>query len=363
MIKTIAIYPAEKMNQSLADKWDKYISLAKEYGFNEVFSTMHLPELDLTTQIDCVVTIAELAQKHHMGFMIDIGGPFITQILENSSALERIKKIKIDFIRLDYGYNQQQIKELFDKLNIKGFVINASTYNQQQIEKEIAFFNSLPDCELRACHNFYPREETGLTKEFALKQDSFFSKYDLVTYYMIPSHTNPRGPIFKGLPTIEDHRYKDIVSIALDLINNYNVQAIMLADEFFSEEELSCLKNAIEGEIITIRCQVDDSYKDLVLKKHIFRYDSYPKCLRSKSSRQMAEFAQEIEPDNTIVRKKGAITIDNRNYQRYSGEVQIVMVDLPKDERVNVIGEVNPEDLEKLNYYQYGYVYEFVEKK
>ncbi len=33
--------------------------------------------------------------------------------------------------------------------------------------------------------------------------------------------------------------------------------------------------------------------------------------------------------------------MDNKNYKRYSGEIQIVKKEYPKDARVNVIGSVN----------------------
>jgi len=37
---------------------------------------------------------------------------------------------------------------------------------------------------------------------------------------------------------------------------------------------------------------------------------------------------------------KGSITIDNENYGRYTGEIQIIRSDLKADDRVNVIGHV-----------------------
>ena len=42
-------------------------------------------------------------------------------------------------------------------------------------------------------------------------------------------------------------------------------------------------------------------------------------------------------------RVAGSITIDNEKYLRYSGEIQVVREGLKADERVNVIGRVQPE--------------------
>ena len=45
------------------------------------------------------------------------------------------------------------------------------------------------------------------------------------------------------------------------------------------------------------------------------------------------------------IRRRGDVTIDNSNYGRYMGELQIVLHDLPADRRVNVIGRIVSEDL------------------
>ena len=47
-----------------------------------------------------------------------------------------------------------------------------------------------------------------------------------------------------------------------------------------------------------------------------------------------------MKPFNNIERKKWSLTIDNEQFLRYQGEVNIVISDLEKDERVNVIGNV-----------------------
>nr|WP_257785805.1 DUF871 domain-containing protein [Planococcus halocryophilus] len=52
-----------------------------------------------------------------------------------------------------------------------------------------------------------------------------------------------------------------------------------------------------------------------------------------------------LKPENTIIRIKGSITVDNERYGRYRGELQITKRDLPADDKVNVIGKVIEEDL------------------
>ena len=52
---------------------------------------------------------------------------------------------------------------------------------------------------------------------------------------------------------------------------------------------------------------------------------------------------QETKP-----RPQGSITCDNDKYLHYKGELQITKIDLPADERVNVIGHVVSNDLDLL---------------
>ena len=47
-----------------------------------------------------------------------------------------------------------------------------------------------------------------------------------------------------------------------------------------------------------------------------------------------------IEPKNCVTRFRGAITVDNSGYGRYSGEIMMIRENLTEDPRVNVIGHV-----------------------
>ncbi len=54
-----------------------------------------------------------------------------------------------------------------------------------------------------------------------------------------------------------------------------------------------------------------------------------------------------VEPSHCILRERGAITMDNAGYGRYSGEIQMIRSSLKADGRVNVIGHV-PENAQLL---------------
>ena len=65
--------------------------------------------------------------------------------------------------------------------------------------------------------------------------------------------------------------------------------------------------------------------------------------VRSQESRSSCH--SQVSPQPAQTRQRGDVTIDNSNYGRYMGELQIVLQDLPADERVNVIGRIVSEDL------------------
>lgn len=52
-----------------------------------------------------------------------------------------------------------------------------------------------------------------------------------------------------------------------------------------------------------------------------------------------------IEAFNTVDRKVGDVTLDNKAYLRYMGELQILLKDLEKDDRVNVVAKVKKDEL------------------
>lgn len=372
MIKSVAIYP-DHITKEYIEKVEESVRRASKYYIDEIFTTVHLPEYTTEEQIESVALIAREAKKYHLEITVDIGGECIEEILNDNKKIAVFKKIPIDFIRLDYGYDEKQVKSLYEQLNLRGVVLNASIYSQKEVDKIMTFFQSVSEnIEIRACHNFYIREETGIDSEYALRQDSFLKKYGVPIYYCIPSYSKPRGPIHKGLCTLEKHRNKRIRNILTDLYLNYNLTAFMLADEWISEDEYEEVEKTInaltstlsEEEVIYIEFfeNASKKEKEIVLGTHRFRNDSPDQFLRSQSSRQMAELGSLIEKNHTVLREEGMITIDNKLNKRYSGELQVITRSACADERVNVVAKlVHSYDLLKLLRFREGISYRFCE--
>ena len=358
MIKAISIYPSNEDNY--LNKCEEYISLASTYNFTSVFTSLHIPEINLKIQIKFLNELSKLCKKYNMEIIADIGGNSIKQIISDNELLNIVVDSNIDYLRLDYGYDHSDIAHLRKLLNNKGFIINASIYNEEESKQEVEFIRSL-NCDIKACHNYYPRVESGIDESFALIQKQIFDNLNVPIYYYVPNINNPRGPVYKGLPTIEKHRNIGVKDALLELVLKYNADGIIISDNFCTKEYFDNFNNInLEKELIIKVKTINNKYDDIVYQTHIFRYDSNENYLRSKSSRQMAEYAKEIEPENCIDRIAGAITIDNKNYSRYSGELQVVLKNNHKDDRVNVVGYIEEKDLDKLSYYKQGYKFKFI---
>ena len=84
---------------------------------------------------------------------------------------------------------------------------------------------------------------------------------------------------------------------------------------------------------------------------HHDRPDSSDLVFRSQESRQ---YKQRILPEKICGRPAGSISLSNEKYRRYMGELEVARVDLPADERLNIIGHVAPEDIRYLAYIRQG---------
>ena len=366
MNSSIAIYPSVQWRQQTV-LWSDYLEKAGKYGFREVFSSIHLPELALKDQVEMLEELARTANHLGMELTVDIGGGEIGQLLADSQMCARVRSADIGLLRLDYGFCTEQAGALYNRLGIKGFVVNASIYDREEAEavkKNLTAIDSR--MELRACHNFYPRPETGLDREFFKEQNRIFAELGLITYACIPGKSHPRPPLGLGLPTLEQHRGMNLEQVCVDLVCSPGIGGVMAADEFFNETELACVARAVNREALTLQIRLETGVgqveRELILgTSHHIRYDSNRQVLRSRTSREMSRIGAKVAPGLTGERRRGMVTVDNERYGRYSSEVQILLADLEADSRVNCCGQISEEDMWKLDFYRQGFDYQFQE--
>ena len=108
------------------------------------------------------------------------------------------KRLHLWGLRLDYGFSVEQMCALAQQLPV---AVNAST-TTPEVARQLAAGGGT----VIAMHNFYPRPETGLDPEFLRESTAALQAEGLQVYGFIPGDALLRGPLYKGLPTLEAHR-------------------------------------------------------------------------------------------------------------------------------------------------------------
>ena len=103
MNSSIAVYPSVQWRQQTV-LWAEYLEKAGEYGFGEVFSSIHLPELALEDQVEMLEELARLTNHLGMELTVDIGGGEIDQLLADSQMCARVRSAGIGLLRLGHGF-------------------------------------------------------------------------------------------------------------------------------------------------------------------------------------------------------------------------------------------------------------------
>ena len=304
------------------------------------FTSFHIEEEFDDNDKDKVINLIKFLKQHDKKIIVDIS-PKGLSFLGYDNIKSFIKDYDIDYIRLDYGFNNDEIVELSKYCNI---VINASTFDLTLLDKL--------DNDAIAIHNFYPRKDTGLDREYFNKRNTILKKHNIKVGAFITGDGCFRQPLYEGLPTLEDCRNKLPYIQYLSIIDD--VDLVIVGDQGLSDYQSRLIDLTIKDQIIRLPVILNDEYEYLYNQILTSRIDSPSWLIRIKQSRDYASAGNIIEPDNCLDRKMGCITIDNKNYLRYSGEIQILKKDFEADDKVNIIGKVKQEYLDILKYIKNG---------
>ena len=173
-----------------------------------------------------------------------------------------------------------------------------------------------------------------------------FKKYKFTTQAFFAGDANLRGPLYQGLPTLEEERYYSPLASILEL-KQMETDLIYLGDSGISDESLKQIDIYKNNQQIVLHTKMyhagDENLYDYILGKHNQRPDPAEYVVRCEDSRMHQ--VPTIEVNNTSDRQLGDITINNKRYQRYMGEIQLLKRNLPANEKVNVVGKVVQRDL------------------
>ncbi|MGM9899815.1 MAG: MupG family TIM beta-alpha barrel fold protein [Bacilli bacterium] len=301
----------------------KYLKKCVDKGCEILFTSAHINEASNNYQelTDLVTT----ASENNLKVIIDVSKPMMEKF---------VVPPKTYAIRLDYGFTKQEIVE-FSKNHKHKVELNASTIDERRFQELIDL--GLDTTNIRVSFNFYPKPYTGHDIDFVKQRIDYYHSFNIPVLVFIPSHVGFRPPLYQGLPSVEKHRQMS-TNLAIEELKSLGVDEIAFGDAYVSDEELEILaKHKCEHLLLPFTfVKGGEKFIDHINMEFSVRPDYNNLMLRMTSSRGV----NSIEQFNTVERKPGYVTIDNNGFLRYKGEINIILTDLPKDERVNVIGKV-----------------------
>lgn len=334
---------------------DENIQLLKdayELGFTRIFTSLHIPEANYEILKVEVRDFFKIAKKYDMDIISDISpNTFKFLDLENMD-LKGLRDMGVKTIRIDFGYTEEEIAIMSKNDYGIQIQLNASTISAD-------FFGNLdkfsPNYEnIDALHNFYPRVGTGISEECMLEKNKILSSKGIKACAFVQSNNRKRSPLKDGLPTLEDHRNKEVRQAANHLFAIGN-KSVFIGDSLPSKQELKELSSLFtEGVELRIKVDTKDEVSANLLDEiYSSRIDEARDAIRASESRLILN-KKEIKPENTVNKKYGDVTIDNTGYQRYMGELQILTTDQEKDPRINKVASVLQDDFYLLKYIKDG---------
>lgn len=312
------------MGYTLSDNLN-YMEEASRRGLKKVFTSLHIPEAgsSLLTEIRAIL---KKAKELDMELIVDVSKKYMDLVDWND--------FNIHALRLDFGFTDEEICQLSKDRRFR-IQLNASTITEENMENLLSL--GLDTGNIEVCHNYYPRNDTGISFDFLKERNGYFHSLGMTTMAFIPSLTGKRGPIYEGLPTVEEHRSLLPLVSAQHLVLG-GTDLVLFGDAFASTEEMDSLSGLTEGvmRIPLVLEEVSEEELRILSGLHHNRKDPASYVIRSEEARPKKKSA--VLPRGTFERTVYSVTMDNEEYLRYAGELQIVKKDLPADSRINVIG-------------------------
>ncbi|GAF16326.1 LOW QUALITY PROTEIN: outer surface protein [Bacillus sp. JCM 19046] len=335
------------LNQSVEEQRD-YLQTVYENGFTLLFTSLHIPEEDASLYAGRLKEVARFAKQQQMELICDVAPQSLKYLMIDEDEIIELLNWGVTGLRIDYGFSPEVVATISTKMTV---ILNASTLHEEDIQTLLEA--GVNQNQLEVGHNFYPRPETGLGRATFQQANKLFREKDFQVMAFVPGD-NPRGPLFKQLPTLEDHRDWSPFAAFIDLFKGESVDTVFIGDIGLSAESLEQFRLYAEEDVIVLRAKAMNPNEEIP-EIHWNRNDVARDVLRSAKSRSLnLTRSGDVIPLHTVARPIGTITMDNNRYGRYQGEIQVTKTDLPADEKVNVIGHVVEDDLALLPYIEGG---------
>lgn len=335
----------------LKDMDEHYIKKASENGAKYIFTSLHIPEEDLSQASSKIKELLVYCEKYNMNLVPDVSPVTFEKLGVANGNFEALADMGIRSIRLDYGFDDLdlvgKLQESFD------IMLNASVVSEKFINECLQ--SDIDLNRIIAVHNFYPKHDTGLSKEYYKELNRLLKQHNIKILTFVIGDKLKRFPLYEGLPTIEAHRTVNPYVATVELVECLGSTGVMIGDSMATDLTLSRIHDFLDNKKITIPVYLDKEYDYLyndILKS---RRDLSDTLVRVTTPRTSG-----IAPRDNGSRTRGSILILNELAGRYCGELQLCKQNLSFSVEGNTIGFVEPEYVEILEYINSDYEIIFV---
>lgn len=333
------------------------IERARCAGATMAFTSMHIPEEEGVDYRRDARRLLGLLRDAGMALIVDVGPETCGKL--GCERIEDLADLGITHVRLDYGFSPEETVRLSQVFHI---VCNASTVTKAELTAWRAAGADFS--RFAACHNYYPKQFTGLAREDVRAMNERLAAYGFETIGFVPGDGELRGPLCEGLPTVEAHRGRrdDVAFNMLELAFAAGCDTVLVGDPGLSARGWQRFSQVSAG-YVELACSLEEDYGYLRGQVHHDRPDSSAQIIRSQESRTSSKPAAAIAADAHAGRARpmGSIAVSNDGYLRYEGELEIARVDLPGDARMNVVGQVAEPDCRLLPFIRNGFGFKLIE--
>lgn len=343
----VSIYP----EKTTMEKDKQYIDLAAKYGFQRVFTCLLSAEGDIEKIKKMYKEIIKYSTDKGMEVVLDVAPNIFQKLNISYDDLTFFKELGATGIRLDIGFDG--LKEANMSFNNLDLDIELNMSNDTYYLENILSHTARKD-KIIGCHNFYPQVFTGLSYDYFIKCSKRFKENNIRTAAFVSTSCGEIGPwsINDGLCTLEEHRNLNITTAAKHLWATGLIDDVIIGNAYASEDELKKLgelnRYLVELDIY-LEKNISDIEKSIINELHVRRGDINDYMIRSTEIRKK-HINSEIQILDGKEQKIGDIMIGNNSFGKYKGELQVILKDIPKDERKNKVAIVAEEELFLLSY-------------
>lgn len=344
----VSIYP----EHSTKERDIAYLTKASRYGFERVFTCLLSVQRPKEEIIGEFKEIIAHAKDLGMEVILDVAPPVFDQLDIRYDNLRFFSDLGADGLRLDVGFDG--LKEAQMTHNSYGLAVELNMSNDVHYLENI--LSHQPNkAKLIGCHNFYPQQYTGLPYDFFIRCSQRFKKHGIRTAAFVTSQTGRIGPwnINDGLCTLEQHRRLPIDVQVKHLWATGVIDDIIIGNAYASDKELEAL-GQLNRSVLELKIRWHNEATALekhvsLNESHLRRGDISEYMIRSTDVRKKYKDG-DFPVRTSTPQSRGDIFIGNNQFGKYKGELQVILKEMPMDERKNPVGQVVSEELFLLDY-------------